>query len=369
MENYFTNNIKNINFQKKLLSPRYTTYNNDNIDLSSINNIYEKKSIILQNKLFSLIIKFHTIFKKLITDINSVLITLGNQTLYSKSLLLEIECDDEKITHLNDRLEMISDTKNLLDNNLIITNNNLNMFISEVQKYFNDFKNLKNEKDKNIMNLTDKNRNKSSNIIRNKNSKSVPKGRINNNNIFLNSNPNETYRSKNNEENYITKYSEKDYNTTGNYIKIPKENYNNSINPNNTFLKYENENLINEHPRLCKSPNSFFSFNKNNLSKKIVINKSQEIIEDKKPVKIKNNKTIYNNRSKNNISSMTNENIISNMNRKQLNSIYRRNYFLSEKNNNQNNKKKKINYNCLINWNNNFKKINYREKILHNDKD
>ena len=87
MENYSTNNMKNININFETLSPINKRQNYAKNDLNNINNLYDKKNIMLQNKLFSLIIKFHSIFKKLIADINSVLITLGNQTISSKSLL------------------------------------------------------------------------------------------------------------------------------------------------------------------------------------------------------------------------------------------------------------------------------------------
>ena len=64
----------------------------------------------------------------------NISITLGNQTIYSKSLLLEMSKSDDKYFQLNDRIEMINDTKKLLDNNLSITNDNLNIFILETKK-------------------------------------------------------------------------------------------------------------------------------------------------------------------------------------------------------------------------------------------
>ena len=364
MDNYLTNDINHINFQHQLLSPKYTNNNKTTkIDLSSIYNIYEKKNNIIQNKLFSLIIKFRTIFKKLITDINSVLITLGNQAIYSKSLLLEIDRNDEKMMHLSDRLEMINDTKNLLDNNLLVANNNLNMFFSEVQKNFHEFNNLKNERDKNLRNFMAKNKINNLNK-KNINSKSVPKGRITDNEIFL-SHPSETNEKKNIKINYMTTNDKRDNDTTENYKKIPNENYFNYISPNNIYLNFnKNENLINENPRLCKSPNACLSQN-SKFSKKHYFNKSQEIIQVKNPIKNK-----HANRCNSNISSMQIEKRINNKNtlRKTMNNIYRRNCLLSDKNLNKTNNKKKIDYNYLFNWNNNYKKINYRDIILHNEK-
>ena len=92
MENYNINkNIKCVS-----LSPRKNNHNPPKLDLDYIFQDYDKKMITLQNKLFSLIIKFHSIFKKLITDINSVLITLGNQAICSKSILLNFNYTDDK---------------------------------------------------------------------------------------------------------------------------------------------------------------------------------------------------------------------------------------------------------------------------------
>ena len=70
MKNYSTNNMKNININFETLSPINKRQNYAKNDLNNINNLYDKKNIMLQNKLFSLIIKFHSIFKKLIADIN-----------------------------------------------------------------------------------------------------------------------------------------------------------------------------------------------------------------------------------------------------------------------------------------------------------
>ena len=79
MENYFNNNIRNVNIKSQSMSPVNRRNNSAQIDLDYINKLYEKKNFLLQNKLFTLIIKFHSIFKKLITDINSVLIERTNR--------------------------------------------------------------------------------------------------------------------------------------------------------------------------------------------------------------------------------------------------------------------------------------------------
>ena len=356
MENYFNNNIRNVNIKSQSMSPVSRRNNSAQIDLDYINKLYEKKNFLLQNKLFTLIIKFHSIFKKLITDINSVLITLGNQAICSKSLLLNLNKKDERISHLNDRLEMINDTKNLLDNNLLIANNNLNMFISEVQKNFKEFKDLKDEKEKNIHHFFSKKRTKR--ISKNIKQKSCPKRKANNNNncVFLNSNPNESIKKNNieNKMNFMTTNSKRDY-IQDNYMTSPKQNYFNYIKPNNVYLNFNrNENFSNEFPNYCQSPNTYFLNNKNMSPKKKQCNKSQEIIQENiqfGPKKI--------NRSKSNFSSIANEKI------KGQNNLQKRNYFFNDKKFNMSNINKKLDSNYFTNFNKNFKKINYRDKLLY----
>jgi hypothetical protein len=355
MENYFTNNMRNKNIKSESMSPVNRRNNSAQIDLDYINKLYDKKNFLLQNKLFTLIIKFHSIFKKLITDVNSVLITLGNQAICSKSLLLNINKKDERISHLNDRLEMINDTKNLLDNNLLIANNNLNMFISEVQKNFKEFKELKDEKEKNIHHFFSKKRTKR--ISKNIKQKSCPKRKANNNNcVFLNSNPNESIKKNNieNKMNFMTTNSKRDY-IQDNYMTSPKQNYFNYIKPNNVYLNFNrNENFSNEFPNYCQSPNTYFLNNKNMSPKKKQCNKSQEIIQENiqfGPKKI--------NRSKSNFSSIANEKI------KGQNNLQKRNYFFNDKKFNMSNINKKLDSNYFTNFNKNFKKINYRDKLLY----
>ena len=356
MENYFTNNIRNVNIKSQSMSPVNRRNNSAQIDLDYINKLYEKKNFLLQNKLFTLIIKFHSIFKKLITDINSVLITLGNQAICSKSLLLNLNKKDERISHLNDRLEMINDTKNLLDNNLLIANNNLNMFISEVQKNFKEFKELKDEKEKNIHHFFSKKRTKR--ISKNIKQKSCPKRKANNNNncVFLNSNPNESIKKNNieNKMNFMTTNSKRDY-IQDNYMTSPKQNYFNYIKPNNVYLNFNrNENFSNEFPNYCQSPNTYFLNNKNMSPKKKQCNKSQEIIQENiqfGPKKI--------NRSKSNFSSIANAKV------KGQNNLQKRNYFFNDKKFNMSNINKKLDSNYFTNFNKNFKKINYRDKLLY----
>ena len=344
--------MRNINTKSESMSPINKHHGSTQMDFDYINKLYDKKNNFLQNKLFSLIIKFHSIFKKLITDINSVLITLGNQAICSKSLILNMNKRDEMMLHLNDRLEMINDTKNLLDNNLLIANNNLNMFISEVQKNFKEFKDLKIEKEKNIKHFYAKRRTKR--ISKNIKQKSVPKEKYNSNYISLNSNPNQNIKNNiENRINFMTSNSKRELNNE-NYATTPKQNYYNYIKPNNIYLNFNrNENISNENPHHCQSPNTYYFSNNNKSPKKKHCNKSQEIIQENN---IPKPKSIH--RSKSNFSSIVNEKAENNI-------IQRRNCYFNEKKFDMSNINKKINSNYFTNWNKNMKKINYRDKLLY----
>ena len=364
MENYCNKNIKNVkNIKCESLSPRKRSHDTSKSNLDYIIRRYDQKMIILQNKLFSLIIKFHSIFKKLITDINSVLITLGNQAICSKSLLLNLNFNDEKISHLNDRLEMINDTKNLLDNNLLIANNNLNMFISEVQKNFNEFKELKQEKENDMNNFYYKNRIKRINKALNYNSNPTEKRETNY--LLLNSNPNESNKKIQieNSVNYMTTNNKNDI-LIDNYIITPKHNYFKSINHNNTYLNLKRkEKKSNNIHQFCQSPD-INNYSKKNVSpKKTYYNKSQEIIKDDITSRQKlNTKTKRNYYSILDTKRDDNDNKIKYSN---SNNTQRKNKVLNDKIFNMSNINKKLKNNFFVNWTKNFKKVNYRDKILY----
>ena len=228
------------------------------------------------------------------------------------------------------------------------------MFISEVQKNFKEFKELKAEKEKNIHYFFSKRRTKR--ISKNIKQKSCPNKRTNNNCVFLNSNPNENIKKNNieNKMNFMTTNSKRDF-MQENYVTTPKQNYFNYIKPNNVYLNFNrNENISNEFPNYCQSPNTYFFHNKNMSPKKKQCNKSQEIIQENMPLGPKKI-----NRSKSNFSSIANEKI------KGQNNLQKRNYFFNDKKFNMSNINKKLDNNYFTNFNKNFKKINYRDKLLY----
>jgi hypothetical protein len=247
MDSYISNNkgsinrnINNENINGRILFKSYNSLNNNNIEY--INQRYDQKYTSLLNKLSLLISKFCSILKKLINDISNISITLGNQTIYSKSLLLDMNKNDEKYFQLNDRIEMINDTKKLLDNNLSITNNNLNIFISEVKKKIEEFKKIRNQKICKIYHMNSNNKHSIN---------STSQDEINNEyNCYLKSNSKDIY-SNDLLNNYQLNNNKKS-NTSDNFMHNLKKNYFNSINS-------DNDSYFN-----CKSDENIFKENNNN---------------------------------------------------------------------------------------------------------
>ena len=245
--------------------------NNEN-NYEYITQLYEKKYILIINKIASLISKFHYTLKKLINDISNISITLGNQTICSKSLILEIKIDNEKYLQLNDRIEMINDTKKLLDNNLSITNNNLNIFILEVKKQFKELKNLRNQKKNQLL----------FNNSLNNNFNSFSKDKEYNNHFFSHRNNELKYDEKDfpiNNILYNYNLSNRKNNINKSFKKTIKNNYFNYYKPVRNNFKFE----MNENDNIFNKYENNFNTNHmlNNNYKKIHLNKSQEIIPSK----------------------------------------------------------------------------------------
>ena len=212
------NNILN----EKQIENNRILYNNN---MYSLTQRYDRQYVKLINQISSIIAKFYTIFKKLINDVGNISITLGNQTIYSKSILLEINKNNEKLFQLNDRVEMINDNKRLLDNNISIINNNLNIFISEIKKKFKDIKKLRNQKINQIFLI-----NKDIPFIN-----SMSNEELNNKEIILRSNSNSNYFNS-----YNNNYSSRNNISSEKFMKNLKQSNFNSNSPKNNYHNVEN---------------------------------------------------------------------------------------------------------------------------------
>ena len=132
-------NIENMN---KL--ELFRSYNNSLDDnLLTITKEFDEKYVKAINGLTTLISNYISNSRSYIIALSKVCSTLKNQINYSQFLIYEINQKKEKYSQLYDRIEMINNTSKLFDNHLLVMNNNLKIFISEVKKDFKDIKELR----------------------------------------------------------------------------------------------------------------------------------------------------------------------------------------------------------------------------------
>ena len=132
-------NIENMN---KL--ELFRSYNNQlDENLLPITKEFDEKYVKSINSLTTLISNFISNSRSYIIALSKVCSTLKNQIHYSQYLINEINQKKEKYAQLCDRIEMINNTSKLFDNHLLVMNNNLKIFISEVKKDFKDIRELR----------------------------------------------------------------------------------------------------------------------------------------------------------------------------------------------------------------------------------
>ena len=111
------------------------------------NDIYDSNFVSLINSLSSHIKIFYDNINKILNDIKSVNSTLGSQTNHSKYLVKGISIKNnnyiERYRQLCDRIDMITESQKLLDDNFSLINNNINIFISEAKQIFRKIKILR----------------------------------------------------------------------------------------------------------------------------------------------------------------------------------------------------------------------------------
>ena len=276
----------------------FKSYNN-NIpegDITSIIKIYDKKYVTSINNLSSLISNFINNTKAFIKALSEVCSTMKNQILYSQHLLLEINTKKEKFSQLCDRIEMIDNTRKLLDNHLLVINNNLNIFIPEAKKEFSDIKNIRLEKISAISKIKN---HKNFNSMHNK---STSRGKIKKNFFEMeNYFSNDKVIPMNNKENIYNNFiqcseAQKNYSLLEKQNNYRKTNFNQS---QEQFFQKKNDNLIKQNINKQKSASVLkgkYSRNKINVFQNSFSsrnnNDSSSIVKQKelpKKIKIKNN--------------------------------------------------------------------------------
>ena len=293
----------------ELINNYICPYSNSKKIQSIINNpniIYDNNFVSLMNSISFQIRKFYQKIRIIIDDIKNINTSLESQTNHSKLLVKGISIKDsnyvERYRQLCDRIDMISESKKILDDNLSLINKNLSIFITDIKQIFTKIKNIRIQKINEAFNQNINNKiydfEKDNNIYFNNklfyekqnydsNNKDFNMINIGNNNINLDDDENDIVRqvlssnhsprkSLNKENNFYNDNIEFLVNKIKSNELEKKNNNNTLIFPNNI-----NQNIIN-----CTITSRDFNYLNNN--------RSIEYFN-----KIRKNKSFYNNRSEN----------------------------------------------------------------------
>ena len=351
---------------------------NNNTVINLVNIIYDNEFVSMLNDLSSSVKDCFKLFIKLLNNIKDISSTISSQTLYSKCLIKDYiitnkKNKNEKLLQVMDRLDIIDNNKNLLDNNISFMNVNITTFLGHAKTLFKKMKITRKIKLNNIQNFKSVNSRCSNNI-------NNPDIMINKFNSEYNSYGNSRTKNIKNKRNYSSydnmRYQEKNPNTVHNSsfskrnksLKNICESFfiNSSNNLNNNCL--ENTNDVSERQKTISFNLRSFIFNKDKNKIKNILENNESI---KKEEKINNNNLLLNYRSlidnsrtknnrkkinKGNIQYLKNINSFKNDNR--INNFFNSN--IIEKNN------KKINYNYMSNDNKINQIINKNIEIDNN---
>ena len=109
-----------------------------------IENIIDKKFRYYFNSLYSNISKFYKKIMTIINNIKSITTAMDNQSIHSKKqidlIILKYNNYNERFQQLSDRIDLIIQSKKLLDDNLSLVNDNINIFMNGINKFFKKIK-------------------------------------------------------------------------------------------------------------------------------------------------------------------------------------------------------------------------------------
>ena len=115
-----------------------------NHDSKSSNQLLEKNFDYFTNNLYPNIKQFYKKISIIINNIKNITTGLENQTIHSKSLIKLIVVKNnkyiERYHQLCDRIDMINESKKILDYNLSLANENLNIFVNDIKQIFKKMK-------------------------------------------------------------------------------------------------------------------------------------------------------------------------------------------------------------------------------------
>ena len=111
---------------------------------SIIDDIIDKKFRYYFNSLYSNISKFYKKIMTIINNIKSITTALDNQSIHSKKqidlIILKYNNYNERFQQLSDRIDLIIQSKKLLDDNLSLVNDNINIFMNGTNQFFKKIK-------------------------------------------------------------------------------------------------------------------------------------------------------------------------------------------------------------------------------------
>ena len=111
---------------------------------SVIDNIIDKKFRYYFNSLYSNISKFYKKIMTIINNIKSITTAMDNQSIHSKKqidlIILKYNNYNERFQQLSDRIDLIIQSKKLLDDNLSLVNDNINIFMNGINQFFKKIK-------------------------------------------------------------------------------------------------------------------------------------------------------------------------------------------------------------------------------------
>ena len=109
-----------------------------------IENIIDKKFRYYFNGLCSNISKFYKKIMTIINNIKSITTAMDNQSIHSKKqidlIILKYNNYNERFQQLSDRIDLIIQSKKLLDDNLSLVNDNINIFMNGINQFFKKIK-------------------------------------------------------------------------------------------------------------------------------------------------------------------------------------------------------------------------------------
>ena len=111
---------------------------------SIIENIIDQKFRYYFNSLYSNISKFYKKIMTIINNIKSITTAMDNQSIHSKKqidlIISKYNIYNERFQQLSDRIDLIIQSKKLLDDNLSLVNDNINIFMNGTNQIFKKIK-------------------------------------------------------------------------------------------------------------------------------------------------------------------------------------------------------------------------------------